>query len=231
MENNNKKTLVLSIVGILVLVIAVVGVSFAMFSFTGTGTKENVIKTGTITVEWSDQTEDNKIEIENKYPMSDTVGMSQTDNDATFDVVGSWGTQPLTVTYSVGLTDITPGTTLTESMVKVHITKDGTTVMGTGTTAGATVASIASASNTDFADHLVTTGTLQNEAGQTANMSDTFVVKTYVSDQYNLPSDASKSTAPEVTGGSVNNNTGSLHQKTTASETFSFKVSVVAHQA
>ena len=43
MENNNKKTLILSIVGILVLVIAVVGVSFAMYSFTGTGTKENVI--------------------------------------------------------------------------------------------------------------------------------------------------------------------------------------------
>ena len=48
MDNNNKKTLILSIIGILVLVIAVVGVSFAMFTFSGTGTKENVLKTGTI---------------------------------------------------------------------------------------------------------------------------------------------------------------------------------------
>ena len=47
---NNKKTLILSIVGILVLVIAVVGVSFAMYSFTGTGTKENVITTGTVSM-------------------------------------------------------------------------------------------------------------------------------------------------------------------------------------
>ena len=40
----NKKTLILSIIGILVLVIAVVGVSFAMYSFTGTGSKTHLME-------------------------------------------------------------------------------------------------------------------------------------------------------------------------------------------
>ena len=53
MEDNNKKTLILSIIGILVLVIAVVGVSFAMYSFSGTGTKQNVITTGTVSMSFS----------------------------------------------------------------------------------------------------------------------------------------------------------------------------------
>ena len=53
---NNKKTLILSIVGVLVLVIVVVGISYAMFSFVGDGTKENVITTGSISVNYADTT-------------------------------------------------------------------------------------------------------------------------------------------------------------------------------
>ena len=48
MENN--KTMILSILGVLVLVIAVVGVSFAMYSFSAQGTKENVITTGSVSL-------------------------------------------------------------------------------------------------------------------------------------------------------------------------------------
>lgn len=230
MENNNKKTIVLSIVGILVLVLAVVGVSFAMFSFTGTGTKENVIKTGTISLNWSAGTQNNQIQITNKYPMADSVGMAQADNTATFTVEGSWGNLPMTVNYSLGLVETAHGDTLTADYVKVAITKDGTYVMGTEA-GGATIASIAAARDARIDDHLVTSGTLQNESGQVANLSDTYVVRTYVSDAYDLPSDLTNSTAPEVTGGTAANNSGNLHKETTKSETYSFKVIVVAAQA
>ena len=50
MENNSKQA-VLSIVGIAVLVIAVVGVSFAFFTYSKEGTTNNVITTGSIAFE------------------------------------------------------------------------------------------------------------------------------------------------------------------------------------
>ena len=49
MENNNSKQAILSIVGIAILVIAVVGVSFAFFTYSRTGEKNNIITTGSIT--------------------------------------------------------------------------------------------------------------------------------------------------------------------------------------
>ena len=232
MENNNKKTLILSIIGILVLVIAVVGVSFAMFSFTGTGTKENIIKTGSITVNFDDNTIDNKITIDNKYPMTDAVGTAQNDNSTSFTVEGDWGTQPLTVRYEVGLSDITPGATLTDEYVKVQITKDGSYVKGTASTGVAINDFASDVGPLNLIDsYYITNGTLQNETGQTENMADTFVVRTWVSSDYDLPNDASKSTSPEVASGQVNNNSGTLHKKTSGSETYSFKVKVVAQQA
>ena len=77
---NNKKTLILSIVGILVLVIAVIGVSFAMYTFTGTGTQENVIQTGTVTMSFNP---DNNFAVTNQYPMSDAKGIATNANKAT----------------------------------------------------------------------------------------------------------------------------------------------------
>ena len=227
MENNNKKTLILSIIGILVLVIAVVGVSFAMFTFTGTGTKENILKTGTISVKFDDATQNNKIEITNQYPEDDTTGMADTNNETTFKVEGDWGNSPMTVNYEVGLSDIVPGATLTDQYVKVAIQKNDTYVKGTAA-GGVLISSFAADKGPKnlIQDHYVTNGTLTN-----GHLNDTFKVKAYVSDTYDLPDDASKSTSPEVTGGTLDNNDGALHQKTSKSETYSFKVKVVAAQA
>lgn len=237
MENNNKKTLILSIIGILVLVIAVVGVSFAMFTFTGTGTKENILKTGTISVAFSDETEGNKIEITNQYPEDDTTGIADENNDTTFTVQGDWGSSPMTVNYEVGLSDITTtpatGATIGDQYVKVQIMKGSEYIKGTATT-GVTIASFA-------ADHgplnlidsyYVTNGTLQNEAGQTAHLSDTFTVKAWVSDAYDLPTDAANSDTENQGNLTIPQQDGSAqHKKTSASETYSFKVKVVAAQA
>ena len=228
MENNNKRTLILSIIGILVLVIAVVGVSFAMFTFSGTGTKENVIKTGSISIDFDDTTENHKIEITNQYPESDTTGMADTGNETTFTVKGDWGSSPMTVNYEVGLSDITTtpatGATIGDNYVKVAIQKNDTYVKGTA--AGGVLISTFAADHgpLNYIDsYYVTNGTLTN-----GDLTDTFKVKAYLSDTYDLPDDPSKSTAPEVTGGTVNNQSGAHHQKTSKSETYSFKVKVVA---
>ncbi|MBQ6547185.1 MAG: hypothetical protein IJL74_04230 [Bacilli bacterium] len=232
MENNSKRTLILSIIGILVLVIAVVGVSFAMFTFSGTGTKENVLKTGTVTVAFDDNTENNTIEITNQYPEDDTTGMSDSNNETTFTVEGDFGgNTTMSVNYEVGLSDITTtpasGATIGDNYVKVAIQKNSSYVKGSAS-GGVLISSFASDSGPlNLIDsYYITNGTLTD-----GDLTDTFTVKAYLANTYDLPDDPANSTAPEVTGGQVNNNSGTLHKKTSKSETYSFKVKVVAAQA
>ena len=227
-QDNKKKTLILSIIGILVLVIAVVGVSFAMFTFTGTGIKENVLRTGTIKVDFDTATKTNHIEITNQYPEDDTTGMADTNNQTTFTVEGSWGNSPMTVNYEVGLSDIVPGATLTENYVKVAIKKNGAYVKGSDA-GGVLISSFASDAGTLnlIQNHYVTNGTLTN-----GDLTDTFTVKAYVADTYNLPTDQTNSDTENGGSKVIAQQDGSAeHIKTSASETFSFKINVVAAQA
>lgn len=229
-QSNQKKTLILSIIGILVLVIAVVGVSFAMFTFSGTGVKENILRTGTISVDFDTATKQNKIEITNQYPESDATGANPTDtsNETTFTVEGSWGSSPMTVNYEVGLSDISAGSTLTAQYVKFNFQKNGSYVKGSATT-GVTVASIASTAGPKplISSYYITNGTLTN-----GDLTDTFKVKAWVSDAYDLPVDAANSDTENGGSKVITQQDGSAkHIKTSKSETFSFKVKVVAEQA
>lgn len=218
MENNNKKTLILSIIGILVLVIAVVGVSFAMYSFTGTGSKENIIKAGTITLDFG--TNDNVIALDNEYPMSDARGVDLANRPesakADFTVNADWGQSKMQVNYDLGLTDITPGATLTAEYVKIALLDEaGKVLVGEGTstlTSGVTVASLESAQGPNG---LITNYGLTGNTF-TANGTHSYTILAYVSDAYDLPTDTA--------------NTTENVKKTTASESFSFKLTVSAAQ-
>ena len=74
-ENIRNKHVVASLF-VVGLILLVVGISYAMYTFTGTGTKENVITTGQITVEFAEQ---NNILIQNRYPETDTEGLASLD--------------------------------------------------------------------------------------------------------------------------------------------------------
>lgn len=228
MEDNNKKTLILSIIGILVLVIAVVGVSFAMYSFSGTGTKENVITTGTVSMSFSEGS--NKITLQNKYPMTDAKGIAQDDNRADFGVTATWGSSPLTINYDLGITNITPGATLTEDYIKVALLgSDGTVIVGGGKgtktlTGGVTIASLKTVKGPN---NLITTYGLTGGTISSSGATDSYTILAYVADNYELPIDKANTTTD-------NDGTASrdlTSKKTTASEEFSFKVSVKAAQA
>lgn len=206
----NKKTLVLSILGVLVLVIAVVGVSFAMYSFTGTGTKENVIQTGTVSVNYAEET---TIALTNQYPMTDARGSAQTGagTELKFTVSAAM-TGTMTINYDLALDAITPGATLTAEHVKFNIKKDDAYLLTTTANTGITVASRAANVGT-----LITSGYLLDSDTFTATGSHTYVIKAWVADTYNLPT--------------TDTSTGDTHSNQTTSETFTFKVKVVASQA
>ncbi len=55
MENNNSKKVLFSIIGVAILIVAVVGVSFAFFTYSRTGSTNNVITTGKITFNFDNE--------------------------------------------------------------------------------------------------------------------------------------------------------------------------------
>lgn len=231
MENDNKKTLILSIIGILVLVIAVVGVSFAMYSFTGTGTKTNQITTGTLTlnfdtVDEEGATEKNYFELDGEYPVSDETALERNDNSADFSVNADWGSSSMTIYYDLGI-EIQEGYTLDPQYVKVALQDgDGTYIVGSGT-AGVALSSLAAE---EGPNGLITTyGLTGGEFNSTVKVAN-YKIKAWVSSDYDLAIDKANSTNPEVSDGTLSNQSGTLHQKATKSETLSFKLKLVASQ-
>ena len=74
--DNNKKETIISIVALLFIVITVVGVTYAAFTYTGIGTKSNKVTTSTITMNYNEAT--NGITLTNSFPISDNEGKQLT---------------------------------------------------------------------------------------------------------------------------------------------------------
>ncbi len=85
MNNNSSKQILLSVLGVAILVVAVVGVSFAAFTWSAgdQSTKSNTVSTGTITMTYQEDT--NAISIQNAMPMSESEGMNQSGTNQVFD--------------------------------------------------------------------------------------------------------------------------------------------------
>ena len=82
-NNNSSKQILLSVLGVAILVVAVVGISFAAFSYSKTGTVANTITTGTITMSYTEPT--NGINLTNALPITDTAGKALSGDNNTFD--------------------------------------------------------------------------------------------------------------------------------------------------
>ena len=88
MKNDNnkaeKKQLVISILAVLILVIAVFGISYAIWQRTFLGTKENSLSTGYISFSYT-ESNTNVISIDNAVPVSDDTGKRLTGSTNMFD--------------------------------------------------------------------------------------------------------------------------------------------------
>ena len=80
---NNKKQLILSIGLVLVLVLMIVGISYAAFQFVGHGSKENSITTGAITMKYTEST--NVINMTGALPTTDKTGKVRLTEGEHFD--------------------------------------------------------------------------------------------------------------------------------------------------
>lgn len=99
-NEDNKKQLILSIIGILIIVISIIGVSYAAFIFTKKGKEENTVRTGTVTMAYTEA--ENGIDIKNAIPMSEDKGKLLMGEDEIFDfTVSADITGKTTIDYEV----------------------------------------------------------------------------------------------------------------------------------
>lgn len=125
-RENSQKRVLLSVLGVAILVVAVIGISFAAYQGTGNAS-QNTITTGTLMVGYSE--DDSAINITNALPMRD-ADAKDTKNLATpaesfVFTVSSKATGNITVPYTITLTPDNTGVdkVLPDSEVKVWLTK------------------------------------------------------------------------------------------------------------
>ena len=172
----NKKTLLFSILGVILLLVVVIGVSYAMYTFSANGTKQNVISTGTVSITYS---ESSTITLENAYPSTDATGSAVTGHDLVFTVNAAI-TGSTTISYEVGLANMTHNGNLTEDYVKFNLKKGETYLIGTATT-GVTIGSIKTNAGELLTGYHLDGGTLS-----TADSSATYTLRAWISENYNL---------------------------------------------
>ena len=174
-----------------------------MYTFTGSGTKENVIQTGHIVITFNDV---NNISIQNRYPETDSEGLANTDTNSqmTFTVTSDI-TGDTKVNYALGITDIQEGTTLTQDYIKIYLKKGNEVATGFTENKGELISSFKPLYIENVMDsHVLLTDIISGSEVHT------YTLKAWIDEKYKLPSTES--------------NTNGTHTSNTTSETFKFKI-------
>ena len=126
-EHENKNKIIVSVLGLVLLLVFVVGITYAVFTYTKKGNVENTIRTGKITMSYTEG--ENGITLENAYPMEDSVGKVLSDPNQIFDFtvnINLYGSK-IPVSYEV-TAEKDENSTLGDSDVRIYLEKstDGT---------------------------------------------------------------------------------------------------------
>ena len=121
---DKKKQLLLSIGLVLILVLMIVGISYAAFKFTGLGNKPNTITTGAITMEYEEST--NTISMTGALPTTDTTGKVRLTKGEYFDFTIKSSIQGnANINWEIAAEDITPSSAkkMAGKNIKLYLTK------------------------------------------------------------------------------------------------------------
>ena len=121
---DKKKQLLLSIGLVLILVLMIVGISYAAFKFTGLGTKPNTITTGAITMEYEEFT--NTISMTGALPTTDATGKVRLTAGEYFDFTIKSNIQGnANINWEIAAEDITASSTkkMNGKNIKLYLTK------------------------------------------------------------------------------------------------------------
>ena len=184
-NNNSSKQILLSVLGVAILVVAVVGVSFAAFTFTKTGKVENTITTGTITMSYTEPS--NGINLTNALPVTDAVGKALNGENNVFDfTVGASVSGSTTINYVITAVK-GEDSTIADTGVKVYLTDQKDTQILAPTKVSALTKTTAGNNAGAPADQFVLkTGTYS------ASATDTYRLRMWVADDYAAPTTSEK---------------------------------------
>ena len=121
---DKKRQLLLSIGLVLILVLMIVGISYAAFKFTGLGTKPNIITTGAITMEYEEST--NTISMTGALPTTDATGKVRLTAGEYFDFTIKSNIQGnANINWEIAAEDITPSSAkkMDGKNIKFYLTK------------------------------------------------------------------------------------------------------------
>ena len=133
MENYDSKNILLSVLGIAILLIALVGFSYAIFTFTYNSSQHNVLTTGAIRMAYIEGLT-NVIDIKKAIPIRDEIGVLQKDY---FDFqVSSKITGKTKINYQVIVRNITNEVksdkkSLDPSKIKIYLEKENGSIYET----------------------------------------------------------------------------------------------------
>ena len=122
-KNNKKKTLILSMIGLIGLIIVTIGITYAIFTYTKLGTTDNTLTSGTLKFLYTENTGvKTGIKLTNALPISDTQGKALDGDNNVFDFsIEATNTGTETIPYEVTLRK-KDTSTLAEENVKVYLT-------------------------------------------------------------------------------------------------------------
>ena len=121
---DKKKQLLLSIGLVLILVLMIVGISYAAFKFVGLGTKPNTITTGAITMEYEEST--NTISMTGALPTTDATGKVRLTAGEYFDFTIKSNIQGnANINWEIAAEDITASSAkkMAGKNIKLYLTK------------------------------------------------------------------------------------------------------------
>ena len=179
-NNNSSKQVLLSVLGVAILVVAVVGVSFAAFSYSKTGEKVNTITTGTISMNYVE--DENAINLTNALPMTDDVGKALADTNQYFDfTVSADITGTTTINYAITAAKEVDST-IPDDGVKVYLTdmdaNADTEILAPTKVSGLTPTTGSEPSGTPSGQFILHTGTFN------ATSSHDYRLRMWVADDY-----------------------------------------------
>ena len=199
-----KKQNIIMGISFVLLFVMVMGVSYAAYKFSATGTKENVISTGTISMSYS---QNSFIDLKNTYPKTDTYAIATKEDKSSMEFSVSMETSGTKqINYVLALTEIQEGTTLKSDKVKIYLEKEGKVVNNFETNKGQTIESF----KNKYVEGLIDNYAIYQDILTTSNKTHHYTLTAWIDESYILP---------------IKNETTTTKQ--TNEETYKFKVKVV----
>ena len=199
-----KKQNIIMGISFILLIFMVIGVSYAAYKFSATGTKENVISTGTISMSYS---QNSFIDLKHTYPKTDTYAIATKEDKSSMEFSVSMETSGTKqINYVLALTEIQEGETLKSDKVKIYLEKEGKVVNNFETNKGQTIESF----KNRYVEGLIDSYAIYQDILTTSNKTHHYILTSWIDESYILP---------------IKNETTTSKQ--TNEETYKFKVKVV----